>query len=288
MAGMRGSSSTGDTWRAESWAATPALERELVKLAQQLVMLAAGVQRAALSDEVPGGLAVEYKSSATDLVTRVDKEAERLVVETLTRSRPSDGLLGEEGALREGSSGVRWIIDPLDGTTNYVYGYPAFSVSIGVEIDGRPAVGVVHDTMAGHTYVAVAGYGAECDGRPIRVRATGDLAEVLLATGFSYDAEVRGRQARALTTVLPRVRDVRRAGSAALDLCHVAAGRVDAYYELDLSPWDWAAGRIIATAAGAEVEVLEEPVYGVPVIVAAPSALMPRFRELLIEAGVIA
>ncbi len=286
---MHGSSSPGGVRsEAKPWAAAPAQARELVKLARELAVLAAGIQRAALSDEVPGGLAIERKSSVTDLVTRVDKEAERLIVETLTRTRPHDGLLGEEGALREGSSGVRWIIDPLDGTTNYVYGYPAFGVSIGVEVDDGPAVGVVHDTMAGHTYAAIAGHGAVCDGLPISVRGTVDLAEALVATGFSYNAEVRGRQARALATVLPRVRDIRRAGSAALDLCHVAAGRVDAYYELDLSPWDWAAGRVIATAAGAEVEVLEEPVQGRPVIVAAPSALMPRLRELLAEAGVIA
>jgi myo-inositol-1(or 4)-monophosphatase len=291
MATMDDDSLANDSRHDGRWAGATALERELVALARQLALLAVGVHVAAVAaasgDAMVDELAVERKSSATDLVTRVDREAERLIVDALLGARPHDGLLAEEGAVREGTSGVRWIIDPLDGTTNYVYGYPAFCVSVGVEVDGRPAVGVVHDTTAGHVYAAISGHGAECDGRPIHVRSPGRLAEALLATGFSYGAQVRARQAQALTTILPRVRDIRRAGSAALDLCHVAAGRVDAYYELGLSPWDWAAGRIIAMAAGAEVEFFEEPASGKPVIIAAPPALMPHLRALIAEAGVI-
>jgi myo-inositol-1(or 4)-monophosphatase len=293
---MRDATGPDDEGAGESLAGAAAPAGELLALARKAALLAARVHAAALpgagAGETPterqsADLRIESKSSVTDLVTRVDKEAERLIVETLLGARPGDGVLGEEGASRQGSSGVRWIIDPLDGTTNFVYGYPAFSVSIAAEVDGRPLVGVVHDTMAGRTYAAIAGYGATCDGRPIAVRRATPLAQALVATGFAYTAEVRARQAKALLAVLPRVRDIRRAGSATLDLCHLAAGRVDAYYELDLSPWDWAAGRIIAGAAGALVEVTSEAVSDTPLLVAASPRLMPEFRELLVEAGII-
>ena len=152
---------------------------------------------------------------------------------------------------------MRWVIDPLDGTTNYVYGYPAFAVSIAVEIDGRPQIGVVHDSSSGHVYRAISGFGAVCDERPLRVREQPDLAKALVATGFSYEAAQRERQGLVVAQLLSRVRDLRRGGSAALDLCHVAAGHVDAYWETGLAPWDYAAGLVIAREAGAEVLVLD-------------------------------
>jgi len=197
-------------------------------------------------------------------------------------------VLGEEGALGQGTSGVRWVIDPLDGTTNYVYGYPAYAVSIAVEVGGRPEVGVVYDSAAGHLYQAVVGVGATCDDQPIHVREQADLATALVATGFSYEAAQRRQQGSVVAQVLGRVRDIRRGGTAALDLCHVAAGHVDAYWELDLSPWDYAAGGVIARAAGAEVSLLPAAHGHGPAVVAAHPALMPAFLDLLREAGALA
>jgi myo-inositol-1(or 4)-monophosphatase len=169
-----------------------------------------------------------------------------------------------------------------------VYGYPAFAVSIGVEVDGEPAVGVVNDTSAGHLYQAVAGCGARCDGRLLRARRQTDLSQALVATGFSYDAAQREQQGLATAHVLGRVRDIRRAGSAALDLCQLAAGHVDAYWELDLSPWDYAAGALVAREAGAQV-VFPAPAHGRgPAVVGAHETLLPALLELLREAGALA
>lgn len=264
----------------------PALD-ELLHLARDLA-LAAGREHAAGRH---GPLHVQSKSSPTDLVSQVDRRAEEVIVRGLAAARPNDGVLAEEGSVAEGSSGVRWLIDPLDGTTNYVYGYPASSVSIAAEIGGVPQVGVVFDPSGGspgHLYEAVGGRGATRDGRPIAVRPHTALATALVATGFSYDAVQRGRQATALTHILPRIRDIRRAGSAALDLCRVADGQVDAYWELDLNPWDYAAGSVIARAAGAEVRMLPAAHGRGPAVVAAPPALLPALLGLLAEAGVLA
>lgn len=264
---------------------TPALD-ELLRLARDLA-LAAGREHVAGRR---GPLDVQSKSSPTDLVSRVDRRAEEVIVRGLAAARPHDAVLAEEGGVQEGSSGVRWLIDPLDGTTNYVYGYPASSVSIAAEIDGVPRVGVVFDPSAGspgHLYEAIAGRGATRDGRPIAVRPHDELATALVATGFSYDAAQRGRQAAALTHILPRIRDIRRAGSAALDLCRVADGQVDAYWELDLSPWDYAAGAVIARAAGAAVRTLPAAHGRGPAVVAAAPTLLPALLELLAESGVL-
>ena len=257
---------------------------------RELLDLATGLARAAgkvHADGRRGALHVETKSTPTDPVSQVDREAERLIVEGITSARPDDGLLGEEGASREGTSGVRWVIDPLDGTTNYIYGYPAYAVSIAVEVEGRPEVGVVYDSSAGRLYRAVSGFGATCDDEPLRVREQADLSRALVATGFSYAAAQRERQGAAAAYVLSRVRDIRRGGTAALDLCHVAAGHVDAYWELDLSPWDYAAGALIAREAGAEV-LLAQAAYGRgPAVVATRPSLMPAFVKLLLEAGAL-
>jgi len=266
-----------------AWAGAPAGLRELMTLASDLAREAARVH----ADGVSRVLRVETKSSPTDLVSQIDKEAERLIVDRIRAERPDDALLGEEGALGEGTSGVRWVIDPLDGTTNYVYGYPAYAVSIAVEVDGEPQVGVVHDSSSGRVYRAIRGFGARLDGRGIAVREQPELSTALVATGFSYQAAQRERQGAAVARMLGRVRDIRRGGTAALDLCHVAAGHVDAYWELDLSPWDYAAGSIIAREAGAEV-VYPAAAHGDgPAVVAAPPVLMPAFLALLREAGAL-
>jgi len=261
----------------------PVALEELLSLARDLAVRAGEEHLKGRTER----LEVEHKSSPTDLVSQVDRRAEDVIVSGLAEVRPHDAILAEEGALADGTTGVRWLIDPLDGTTNYVYGYPASCVSIAAQVDGRLQVGVVHDPSPGLTYEAIDGRGATCNGRRIGVRPPADLAEALVATGFSYDAAQRGAQGAALATMLPRIRDIRRAGSAALDLCQVAAGHVDAYWELDLSPWDYAAGSVIAREAGAEVQTLEAAHGGGPAVVAAPPGLMPAFLDLLCGAGVL-
>jgi myo-inositol-1(or 4)-monophosphatase len=257
--------------------------RDLLALASDFAQVAGRLHAQGLHD----ALRIETKSTPTDLVSHIDKEAERLIVERLREMRPDDALLAEEGSLLDGGSGVRWVVDPLDGTTNYIYGYPAYAVSIAVEIGGETQVGVILDSSAGRMYRAVAGHGAFCDGERLQVRAQTDLSQALVATGFAYAAELRERQGATVARVLGRVRDIRRSGTAARDLCHIAAGHVDAYWELDLSPWDHAAGVLIAREAGAEV-LLTEAAHGRgPAVVAASPALMPAFVELLREAGAL-
>ncbi|HEX4979977.1 MAG TPA: inositol monophosphatase family protein [Acidimicrobiales bacterium] len=201
---------------------------------------------------------VDTKSTGTDMVTEVDRASESLIAARLGAARPADGILGEEGTEVATSSGVRWICDPLDGTTNYLYGVPFFNVSIAAEVDGTIVAGVVHDPVHDETYSATRGGGARCNGRPLRVNGPPGLSTALVGTGFSYDPERRAVQASILPRLLPEVRDIRRAGAAALDLCWVAAGRLDAYYEWGLAPWDWAAGSLVAAEAGATVRRLPD------------------------------
>ncbi|MDQ1403805.1 MAG: monophosphatase [Actinomycetota bacterium] len=194
---------------------------------------------------------IETKTTATDMVTEMDRAAEASILSALTSARPDDGFLGEEGTDRPGTTGLRWVVDPLDGTTNYLYGFPAWSVSIAVEDGAGALVGVVHDPVRHETFTAVRGAGSWCDGLRLTAGQPASLAACLVGTGFAYQADRRAWQAAALAHVLPRVRDVRRAGSAALDLCWVGAGRLDAYYERGIQPWDSAAGLLVATEAGA-------------------------------------
>jgi len=226
---------------------------------------------------------VDTKSSSTDLVTDLDRAAEARIVGRLLDARPDDGVLGEEGGERTGHSGVRWVIDPLDGTTNFVYGYPASAVAIAAEADGELVAAVILDLHLDQCHTAVLGGGASRDGQPIRVSGADDLPTALLATGFSYDRDTRGRQAEVITTVLPAVRDLRRSGSAALDLCSVATGRVDGFWERGLAAWDRAAGSLIATEAGARVGLLAD--HEPSTLVAATPALYDALVRLLDEAG---
>jgi myo-inositol-1(or 4)-monophosphatase len=265
------------------WPTAPAELRALLRLASDLGEQARRVHAAGARDE----LRIETKSSSTDLVSQVDREAERLIVEGLRRARPDDAILAEEGSARDGTSGVRWVIDPLDGTTNFVYGYAAYGVSLAVEVDGVAQVGVVLDSANGLSYRAIAGHGAWCGPRRLFVREPTDLSQALVVTGFSYDAEERRKAGIALGSILGRVRDIRRSGSAALDLCHLAAGQVDCYYEAGLSPWDHAAGAVIAREAGADVRYVRTAAGDDQVIVAAHPLLTPSLVALLAEAGVI-
>ena len=220
---------------------------------------------------------VDTKTSRTDMVTSLDRASEDLITGTLLSARPGDAVLGEEGGLTgAGTSGVRWIVDPLDGTTNYLYGFPAWAVSVAAEYDGEVVAGVVHDPSHGETFTAVRGGGARCNGRRLEVTGALDLAVALLATGFAYESASRARQGEVLARVVPSVRDVRRAGSAALDLCWVGLGRVDVYYERGIQLWDRAAGMLVAAEAGAVVTVLPDGTT-----VAAPPHLYQPLLDLL-------
>jgi myo-inositol-1(or 4)-monophosphatase len=201
---------------------------------------------------------VESKSSATDLVSDADREAERTIRELLEAERPQDGLVAEEGSRAEAASGRRWVVDPLDGTINFLYGFPAWAVSVALEDGDGALVGVVHSPIHGETFRAVRGEGALLGDRALRVRPERPLEQALVATGFSYEPDRRAVQAEAIAKLLPRARDIRRAGAAALDLAWVAAGRVDAFFERGLHHWDWAAGRLLVEEAGGSCAWLDD------------------------------
>jgi myo-inositol-1(or 4)-monophosphatase len=214
---------------------------------------------------------VTTKTSATDMVSEMDQAAEALIVERLLAARPDDAILGEEGGEHAGTSGVRWVVDPLDGTTNYLYGHAAWSVSVAAEVDGQGVAGAVFDPSHGEAFTAAVGHGAFLNGEPIGPSDADDLSSALIATGFAYDSDRRARQAEVLIHVLPRVRDIRRFGVASLDLCWVACGRQDGYYEVGLQPWDVAAGSVIAAEAGALVCGVDGgPPTGPSIMTAAP------------------
>lgn len=190
------------------------------------------------------------KSSPTDLVTVLDRAAEAHLASELLERRPRDGLLGEEGTTRSSSSGIQWIVDPIDGTTNFVYGLPTWTVSVAAVDETGTLAGAVAAFALGEVYSAHRGGGATCNDVAIAASPTTEIARALVATGFSYDSATRAEQARRVAGLLPRIRDIRRLGSAALDLCLVASGRVDVYFEEHLNPWDVAAGELIAREAG--------------------------------------
>jgi myo-inositol-1(or 4)-monophosphatase len=239
----------------------------------------------------PASFGVDAKSTATDLVTEMDTASERLIRSIIAEARPDDVVVGEEGGsvgpdggAAEGS-GITWWVDPIDGTTNYVYDHPGYNVSIAAGIGERVLVGVVADPTHDRTYHAVAGRGAHCDDWPLRLGPAAPVTQTLVATGFAYDPARRARQGAVVAELLPRVRDIRRMGAAALDLCSVAAGRVDAYWEAGLSIWDLAAGSLVAAEAGARLGTLDGgPVRPDMVLVAHPDRF-EELRMLLVELG---
>ena len=231
-------------------------------------------------------LLVDTKSTGTDMVTEMDRAAEARILELLLGARPDDGMLGEEGTDLPGSSGVRWVVDPLDGTTNYLYALPGFAVSIAAEVHGRVVAAAVYDVVRDELFSATLGGGATRNGQAIRVSDATELPLALVATGFGYDADRRRRQAEVLVHVVPHVRDIRRFGAAAVDLCSVACGRVDAYYERGLAPWDLAAGGLIAAEAGAVVSGFDGRPAVAPDVVAAAPGISGALLELLDRAGV--
>nr|WP_296770579.1 inositol monophosphatase family protein [Rhodococcus sp. (in: high G+C Gram-positive bacteria)] len=249
------------------------MSRELLKVAEDVARAAAAHVRArrpevfgpGAESDVPGGqAAVTTKSTPTDPVTIVDTETEAVLRRLLADRRPGDAILGEEGGgSTESTAGVRWVLDPIDGTVNFLYGIPAYAISVAAQVDGVSVAGVVVDVAREIVFGAARGFGAtavESDGssRELTCNPLSDVSLALVATGFGYGALRRTGQGRIISELLPRVRDIRRIGSAALDLCMVASGAVDAHFEHGLSPWDWAAGSLIAEEAGATV-VIPQP-----------------------------
>ncbi len=218
---------------------------------------------------------VATKSSGVDMVTNIDRAAEEHIVESLLAVRPGDGIVGEEGASRSSSTDVRWIIDPVDGTTNLLYGIPAVAVVLAMERAGVVEAGVIHDVASRETYWSAAGAGAFRGGTQLHVTTVEEPGTALIATGFGYQSAQRAAQADRLRRILPHVRDVRRSGSAALDLCRVAAGQVDGYYEDGLHRWDFEAGALLVREAGGSVSFAGE------VLVASGPGIHPFLMEML-------
>lgn len=256
--------------------------------------LARAVGGVILSKRVNGVDIAGTKSSLNDVVTEADREAERLLTEGLRVQRPLDAILGEEGASIAGSSGVTWVVDPIDGTVNYLYNLPAYAVSVaatvtdggpGTMADGRRAIaGAVYMPVTGEMFTAWEGGGAYLGDRRLDGVSESPMGTALLGTGFGYTVERRTEQVEVLRHVLPRVRDIRRMGSAATDLCMVAAGRLDAYYERGLQPWDYAAAALIAREAGALVRGIGDAAPGEPMLIAAAPQLANDLEEIIAAA----
>ena len=251
-------------------------------------------QRAALIDADGLAAHTQTKSSAVDPVTEVDQATERFITEQIVFARPGDGILGEEGADVLSSTGITWIVDPIDGTVNFLYGINEYAVSIGAAVDGEIVAGAVINVVRGDLYSAALGHGATLetsDGtvRKLHCRTETDPALALVATGFGYAAGRRQAQAELLCRLLPQVRDIRRMGAAALDLCRVAEGSVDAYYEHGINAWDCAAGAIIAAEAGAVVNRpgLNKGAKDGELTWACGGSLASAFSQLLEENGAL-
>jgi myo-inositol-1(or 4)-monophosphatase len=276
-------------------------ESERVALEQLAVDLATAAGRF-VRDERPDQVAVaETKATDLDVVTVMDTRCEALLRERIASARPDDGILGEEDGWSAGTSGLTWVLDPIDGTVNYLYDLPAYAVSVAVVLGDptvpggwTPVAGAVCNPRVDEVFHARAGGGARLDrpdepggtaytrGHALRVREPESASKALLATGFSYDVDDRRAQGDIAVSMLTQVRDLRRMGAASLDLCHVAAGRVDAYYERGLQPWDMAAGVLVVTEAGGVVSGLAGPASRDMVVAAAPG-LHAVLHPLLVE-----
>jgi myo-inositol-1(or 4)-monophosphatase len=231
------------------------------------------------------------KSSSVDVVTEADRETEALIRGLLADTRPGDGFFGEESGAEVGTSGLTWIVDPIDGTVNFLYGIPHYAVSIAV-VEGEPdpltwtaLAACVVNPASGEVFTGTRGGGAFLGGAPIRVAESVELSQALVATGFAYDSAMRGRQGELVARLLPQVRDIRRQGTASLDLCFVASGRYNAYFERTLSPWDHAAGALIAREAGATVKGLGDAAPSREFILAAEPDVAARLEGILVELG---
>ena len=261
---------------------------ELLDLARSIALEAAEL---AARRRREGVEVAATKSTVVDVVTEADREVERLITQRITEARPDDGLLGEEGASIHGSSGLTWVVDPIDGTVNYLYGLPHYAVSIAV-VEGEPdpltwsaRAGAVVNPATGELFTAEAGEGAFCGTRQMHVAEPVPLELALIATGFAYAAATRAFQGDVVARLLPQVRDIRRQGTASLDLCFVADGRYDAYFERTLSPWDHAAGALIAREAGARVTGMRGAAPSRDLILAAEPSVADALEALLGDLG---
>jgi myo-inositol-1(or 4)-monophosphatase len=259
----------------------PDLPAELERFAVELARGAAAVVGA----HGRGALAVSSKSSVTDLVTAADRASESWLAEQIAAQRPADAILGEEGAGSTGTSGVRWLLDPIDGTVNYVLGLPQYAVSIAAEVDGQVQAAAVCNAASGEVFRAHRGGGAFRGVTRLSGPRQVPLGRAVVGTGFSYDAAQRARQGAVVAGLLPRLADIRRLGSASLDLCAVAAGQLDAYFEAGLQTWDYAAGVLIATEAGCAASGLRNRAPSSHLTAVAGPALAQEFFALLEEFG---
>jgi len=254
--------------------------------ATELLLLAESIAReaGALLREAFRGpeLRISAKSTPTDLVSEADHAAEHLIRERITAARPDDAVLGEEGGDTKGTSGIRWVVDPLDGTINFLFGVPQWAVSIAAEDSQGVLVGVVYDPERDELFSASRGGPATLDGHPITASAKTDMATALIGTGFGYDSEVRRAQAAVVARLLPDVRDIRRFGAAAIDLAWTACGRLDAYYEHGLNAWDLAAGGLICECAGLEVRHVDPVGPSNPGVIVGPPTLVDALALALV------
>ncbi|GAB3801666.1 inositol monophosphatase family protein [Humibacter antri] len=263
---------------------------ELLNLARTIACEAGDLVRARREEGVE---VAATKTAPEDIVTAADRESEDLIRGRIADARPGDGFFGEESDASASTSGLTWIVDPIDGTVNYLYGIPAYAVSIAaVEGDPDPntwrsLASAVVNPANGEVYTASAGGGAYLGSKRLQVATGKQLSLALLGTGFSYDSRRRGLQAEAVSMLIPRVRDIRRIGAASLDLCNVAAGRLDAYYEKGLKPWDHAGGALVATEAGAKVAGLHGAAASRALTIAAEPGLFAQLEPILDELGVV-
>ena len=262
---------------------------ELLALARSIALEAGALAKQRRHEGVE---VAASKSSPVDIVTEADRETERLIRDALAKARPADGFFGEESGAEAGTSGLTWVVDPIDGTVNFLYGIPHYAVSIAV-VEGEPdpltwtaLAAAVVNPASGELFTATAGGGAFLGVDPIRVAPAVELSQSLVSTGFAYDSGERGRQGALVSQLLPLVRDIRRMGTASLDLCFVACGRANAYFERTLSPWDHAAGALIAREAGATVKGLGHAAPSRDFILAAHPELAVRLERELVRLGV--
>ncbi len=264
-------------------------ENDLLTIARDVAIAAGDLARRRREEGVE---VAASKSSPVDIVTHADREAEALIRGLLSDARPDDGFFGEESGAEKGTSGLTWVVDPIDGTVNFLYGIPHWAISIAV-VEGEPdpltwraLAGCVVNPVTGEMFTAAAGEGAFLGSAPLRVADAVELPHALVATGFSYSSDRRARQGALIAELLPQVRDIRRMGTASLDLCFVAAGRLNAYFERGLSPWDHAAGALVAAEAGAAVRGWDGAAASKEFILAAEPTLADRLQDLVMKTGV--
>lgn len=267
---------------AAAFVTSSSLATELLTLARPIAVEVGEHLEAALAGD---RFATTSKSTPTDLVTEFDTWAEAHITERILSARPNDSIQGEEGANVAGTNDVTWSIDPIDGTVNFVHGIPGFCVSMAARLNGETIVGVVASPLHREVFTAMLGQGATLNNHPISCATPASMGRSVIGTGFGYLPERRRRQAEVLVEVVPHIADIRRNGAAAIDLCWVACGRLDGYWEVGLNDWDYAAGALIATEAGARCGGLNGEAPSPDFVLAAPPEVWDDLRDLLVTAN---